>query len=207
MPALIQLIASDLRAKAQWCYGSSRWRDIAQTLLTDGTAAMLWYRLMQWSRRWRLVPLEMVFNKLNAVCCNCIIGRGAEFGPGFVLIHSTGTVINGRVRGGDHVYLEHQVTIGAERRQSPSLGDHVFVGAGARIIGPIRIGSYCRIGANAVVIHDIPDGATAVGIPAKVVRRSVTAAESADDEAATAVACELLSQQRPDIAQMPRACE
>lgn len=178
---LLSLVASDLRAKAQWCYGSSRPRDLLKTLLTDGTAAMLWYRLMQWARRWHLTPLEMIFGKLSAVLCNCIIGRGAEFGPGFVLIHSTGVVINGGVRGGSHVYLEHQVTIGAERRQSPRLGDHVFVGAGAKIVGPVTIGTDCRIGANAVVVHDIPSGSTAVGIPAKVVRsRQLDESERAD---------------------------
>ena len=171
MLSLYQLVRSDLRAKAQWCYGEASWRNLVKTLLTDGTAAMLWYRLMQWARRWRLMPLEMLCNKLNAICCNCIIGRGAEFGPAFVLIHSTGVVINGQVRGGSHVYLEHQVTIGAERDQSPRLGDRVFVGAGAKILGPVNIGQNCRIGANAVVVHDIPSGATAVGIPAKVVRQ------------------------------------
>jgi serine O-acetyltransferase len=169
--SLYDLIRSDLRAKAQWSYGTVAPKAIVKTLLTDGTAAMFWYRLMQWAGKWRLVPLEMVFNKLNAICCNCIIGRGAEFGPGFVLIHSTGVVINGQVQGGSHVYLEHQVTIGAERGQSPRLGDNVFVGAGAKIVGPVTIGHHCRIGANAVVVHDIPSGSTAVGIPAKVVRR------------------------------------
>ena len=164
------LVAADLRAKAQWCYGSKSGVTLVKTLLTDGTAAMLWYRLMQAARRWRLAPVEMLCNKLNAICCNCIIGRGAEFGPGFVLIHSTGVVINGCVRGGEHVYLEHQVTIGAEQRQSPVLGDRIFVGAGAKIIGAVSIGDDCRIGANAVVVHDIPSGATAVGIPARVIR-------------------------------------
>jgi serine O-acetyltransferase len=170
MPGLFTLIASDVSAKAEWCYSDTRWQAIVKTLLTDGTAAMLGYRLMQWARRWHLTPLEMIFNKLNAVCCNCIIGRGADFGPGFVLIHSTGVVINGRVRGGEHVYIEHQVTIGAEGRQSPRLGDRVFLGAGAKIVGPVSIGNDTRIGANAVVVDDIPSGATAVGIPAKVVR-------------------------------------
>ena len=93
---------------------------LLKVLLTDGTPAMILYRLMQWSRRWRLVPLEMIVNRLNTVFCNCIIGRGAEFGPGFVLIHATGVVINGRVRAGSNVYIEHQVTIGAERRESNS---------------------------------------------------------------------------------------
>jgi len=179
MPGLFSLIASDLRAKAQWSYESTRWPAIVKTLLTDGTAAMIWYRLMQWSRRWHLAPLEMMFNKANAICCNCIIGRGAEFGPGFVLVHSTGVVINGRVRGGEHVYLEHQVTIGAEGRQSPVLGDRVFVGAGAKIVGAVNIGSDAKIGANAVVVDDIPAGATAVGVPARIVRLREVQSKSA----------------------------
>jgi serine O-acetyltransferase len=179
MPGLLTLIAADVRAKSQWCYESTRWTAIVKTLLTDGTAAMFWYRLMQWARRWRLVPCEMIFNKLNAICCNCIIGRGAEFGPGFVLIHSTGVVINGNVRGGQHVYVEHQVTIGAEGRASPVLGDHVFLGAGAKIVGAVTIGSDARIGANAVVVDDIPAGATAVGVPARIVRMRDVQARSA----------------------------
>jgi serine O-acetyltransferase len=179
MPGLWQLLAADIRAKARWCYESTSWRAIVKTLLTDGTAAMVWYRLMQWAGRWRLVPLEMLFNKLNAICCNCIIGRGAQFGPGFVLIHSTGVVINGQVRGGEHVYVEHQVTIGAERRESPRLGNHVFLGAGAKIVGAVTIGDDVRIGANAVVLDDIPSGATAVGIPAKVVRTRASVLQSA----------------------------
>ena len=60
-------------------------------------------------------------------------------------------------------------TIGAEKDESPVLGDNVFVGAGAKIVGAVRIGSNVKIGANAVVVDDIPDGATAVGIPAKVI--------------------------------------
>src|SRR5205809_8137212 len=115
------MIRTDLRAKAMWLYQNDRWPAILKVLLTDGTAAMIWYRLMQWSRRWRLVPLELLFNKFNSAFCSCVIGRGAEFGPGFVLIHSNGVVINGGVRGGSNVRIEHQVTIGAEKRQAPIL--------------------------------------------------------------------------------------
>ncbi len=171
MPNLLRTLYTDLRCKSQWCYESSSCTALAKTLLTDGTAAMILYRLMQWSRRWHLTPLEMLFNKLNAICCNCIIGRGADFGLGFVLIHSTGVVINGRVRGGCNVHIEHQVTIGAERRQSPVIGDDVFIGAGAKVIGPVTIGDYARIGANAVVVEDVPPYCTVVGIPARVVRQ------------------------------------
>src|SRR3954469_10873546 len=168
-PGLFRLVASDLRAKADWNYGRVSAGTIVKALLTDGTPAMIWYRLMQWAGRWRLVPLEMLFNRINTCFCNCIIGRGAEFGPGFVLIHGTGVVINGGVRGGSNVKLEHQVTIGAERRQSPVLGDDVFVGAGAKIIGPVTVGAGAKIGANAVVVRDVPTGATAVGVPARMV--------------------------------------
>jgi len=171
MSSLFGLIASDLRAKAAWCYESTGRAAIIKVLLTDGTPAMIWYRLMQWARRWRLVPLEMLFNRINTICCSCVIGRGAEFGPGFVLIHSLGVVINGAVRGGSNVKIEHQVTIGAEQRKSPMIGNDVFIGAGAKIIGSVAIGDGARIGANAVVVHEVPPHTTVVGIPAKVVRR------------------------------------
>jgi serine O-acetyltransferase len=170
-PSLGSLIVSDLRAKAEWLYGSVSSKNIAKTLVTDGTFAMLVYRLMQFCQRRRLSALAMIFNKLNTTLGSCIIGRGANFGPGFVLIHSIGVVINGAVRGGRNVKIEHLVTIGAERNVSPALGDDVFIGAGAKIIGSVKIGSGVKIGANAVVVTDLPDGVTAVGIPAKIVRR------------------------------------
>jgi serine O-acetyltransferase len=168
---MLRLILSDLRAKAAWCYEDDCPLALLKVLMTDGTAAMLLYRAMQWARAHRLPPLEWAFNKLNVMTQSCIIGRGAEFGPGFVLIHSTGVVINGQVQGGAGIHIEHQVTIGADRRRSPRLGDHVFIGAGAKIIGPVTVGSHSRIGANAVVVSDIPDHATAVGVPARIVRR------------------------------------
>ena len=100
MWSVLRYLRDDLRCKAWWCYESDRWPAIVKACFTDGSAAMILYRLMQGSRRWGLTPLEMVFNKINVICCNCIIGRGEEFGPGFVLIHSSGVVINGAVRGG-----------------------------------------------------------------------------------------------------------
>ncbi|MBX9622821.1 MAG: hypothetical protein K2X82_03315 [Gemmataceae bacterium] len=150
-------------------YEGHGWKALAKTLLTDGTAAMVWYRLMQWSHRNRLAPLAMLFNKINTVFCQCVIGRGAEFGPGFVLIHSQGVFINAAVRGGSRVFVEHQVTIGAEGRASPVLGDGVFVGAGAKITGGLTVGAGARIGANAVVMHDVPANATVACPPAVVV--------------------------------------
>lgn len=168
---MLKHLGRDLRNKAKWCYGDDRWPNLVKTLLTDGTAAMILYRAMQQSRAWRLTPLEMIFNKLNAVVGQCVIGRGAEFGPGLVFIHSQGIVINGTTKGGRDIHIEHQVTIGAEKRRSPVLGDGVFLGAGCKVLGAVTIGDHARIGANAVVLHDVPAYATAVGIPARVVRQ------------------------------------
>ncbi len=164
------IFLDDLRAKAAWNYGAETPRTLLKTLLTDGTFAMACYRLMWWSNRHHLAPLAMVFGKINAVLGQCIIGRGADFGPGFVLIHSQGVVINGSVRGGRNIRIEHQVTIGAEKDQSPRLGDEVFVGAGAKIVGAVTIGDGARIGANAVVVRDVPPGVTVGGIPARILK-------------------------------------
>ncbi len=166
---LLRLMASDFKARAVWIYGETSSLTMLKAVCADGAFAMVTFRLMEWCQNRRLKPVAMVFNKLNIWFGGCVIGRGARFGPGFVLIHSGGVVINSEVRGGANVRIEHQVTIGAEKGGSPLLGDHVFIGAGAKILGPIRIGSHVRVGANAVVIRDVPDHATAVGVPARLI--------------------------------------
>lgn len=166
----------DVKAKSEWCYGSTSAGALLKTCLTDGTMAMFWYRLMQWSVRWKLAPLAMIFNKCNAIFCQCIIGRGADFGHRFVIIHSQGIVINGAVRAGHDIKIEHQVTIGAERNVSPMLESDIFIGAGAKIIGPVRIGSHTKIGANAVVVKSVESNTTVGGIPARVINSHKEAA-------------------------------
>jgi serine O-acetyltransferase len=194
---MFRTIFNDLRHKALWCYEADDWKAILKVLFTDGTAAMILYRLMQWSRRYRLVPLELLFNKLNTFFSNCIIGRGAEFGPNFVLVHATGIVINGLVKGGSNIYIEHQVTIGGERGEAPTIGNDVYIGAGAKIIRPIVVGDGARIGANAVVVHDVPAYATVVGIPARVVRSRAPEDSRNGDDPFHAAAPSILSGEGP----------
>ena len=168
---LMQTLREDIRAKASWNYQGEGASEMLKALFSDGTLAVILYRLMQASHHAGLVPAEMVFNKMNVVLGQCIIGRGAEFGPGLVLIHSQGVVINGAVHAGQNVHIEHQVTIGAEKGKSSSLVNNVFIGCGAKIVGPVTVGDGARIGANAVVVHDVPADCTVVGIPAKPVER------------------------------------
>jgi serine O-acetyltransferase len=171
MRRALKMLAEDLKEKARHYYGKTDNSALLKTLATDGTSSMVLYRLMQGSRDMGAAPLEMVFNKLNSFT-GCVIGRGAEFGPGFVLFHSHGVVINGKVRGGANVHLQHEVTLGDNGYgETPVLGSNILIGAGAKVIGKITVGDGARIGANAVVVKNVEPDTTVVGIPAKPVQR------------------------------------
>lgn len=113
------------------------------------------------------------------------ITPSTRIGPGLYIPHTVGTVVTAQEIG-SHCHIIAAVTIGMRNVHAfPRIGDHVTIGAGARVLGGITVGHHASIGANAVVIHDIPDGATAVGIPARIVRRGDdTGARNADKRAA-----------------------
>ncbi len=146
-------------------------------LMSDGTSANFLYRSMRWCANHGLTPLSYLFQYLNKFINGCVIGNGAQFEAGFVIMHPVGIVINSKVRGGTNVTLESGVVIGDEKGQSPVLGNNVFVGAGAKIIGPVTIGNNVKIGANAVVTKDAPDGSTMLGIPAKPLQKKQDSAQ------------------------------
>jgi serine O-acetyltransferase len=103
-----------------------------------------------------------------------------RLGGGLMLPHPNGIVIHPLVEIGPNCLIFQQVTIGAgggSRRGVPKVGGHVDIGAGARILGGITIGDHARIGANAVVTIDVPAGATAMGVPARVVTKREQALE------------------------------
>lgn len=167
---MFKYIIEDLKKKSLWYYDSTAPVDILKILLTDGTPAMILYRLAQWFQRMNLGIFASVVSRFNAILTGALIGRKAKFGKGFVILHSIGVVINSEVEGGENIVIEHCVTIGAEKKKSPRLGNNIFIGAGAKIISGVRIGNNVKIGANAVVVKDVPDNATVVGVPARVVK-------------------------------------
>jgi serine O-acetyltransferase len=169
MDSLLGTILDDLRRKGSLCHGGGPRPSLLKVLATDGTAAMVLYRLMQWSSRRRLAPLAMLFNKWNTLFCRCVIGRRAEFGPGFVLVHSDGIFINSGVRGGANVTLYQQVTLGGEGDDVPTLGDGVLIAAGARVVGRVRVGDGAKVAANSLVIGHVPADTTVLGVPARPV--------------------------------------
>ena len=97
------------------------------------------------------------------------IPLGCRIGGGLLLPHPNGVVIHGNVVIGPNCLIFQQVTLGATGRGVPTLGGHVDVGAGAKVLGKIRVGDHARIGANAVVLRDVPDAATAAGVPAVII--------------------------------------
>ncbi len=122
-----------------------------------------------------LVPIVAAHRAWSAVC-GCDIPLGTAIEGGLLLPHPQGVVVHGEARIGPNCLLMQHVTIGVGSRPGvPVLEGHVDVGAGAAILGGIRIGAHAKIGANAVVLDDVPAGATAVGIPARIVRRTAVA--------------------------------
>ncbi|MFD0838370.1 serine O-acetyltransferase [Williamsia serinedens] len=119
------------------------------------------------------IPLAAVIVDIALkVVCGVDIPRSAEIGPGLRLAHGgRGTVIHPRARIGERVTIYHGVTLGTRgdgTDDAPTIGDGAYIGAGACILGGVTVGRKARIGANAVVLTDIPDCATAVGVPARV---------------------------------------
>lgn len=103
------------------------------------------------------------------------IHPAATIGKGLFIDHGMGVVIGETAEIGDNCTIYQGVTLGGTGKdvgkRHPTLGDNVMIGAGAKVLGPVKVGSNSKIAANAVVLHEVPENSTAVGIPAKVVRR------------------------------------
>lgn len=117
-------------------------------------------------------PLGRLAGRLAARIWKSVPGldlSGTEIGPGLFISHGQGTVLSAE-RIGANLWVHQGVTVGWDYQgaRRPVIGDNVFIGAGAKILGAVTVGDGARIGANAVVVCDVPAGATAVGIPARV---------------------------------------
>ena len=115
--------------------------------------------------------LARLLSQISRFFTGIEIHPGAKIGRGLVIDHGMGVVIGETSEIGDNVLLYHGVTLGGtgkdKGKRHPTVGNNVVIGAGAKVLGPIYIGSNSKIGANSVVLNNVPEGATAVGIPAK----------------------------------------
>tara|TARA_R110002012_G_scaffold243888_2_gene418576 strand:- start:387 stop:905 length:519 start_codon:yes stop_codon:yes gene_type:complete len=167
----VKYLKSDIKQKQRVLADEGYQVSMLRTLVSDGTSANALYRLTGWLVKYKLSPLALISLWLNRVINGCVIGAGAKFDEGFVIMHPVGVVINSKVCGGKSIIVESGVVIGDEKGQAPVLGSNIFIGAGAKIIGGITIGDNVKIGANAVVVKDLPSNVTAVGIPAKIINK------------------------------------
>jgi len=127
-----------------------------------------------WSRGARLAA--RTFAELTRILTGVDIHPGAVLGSGLFIDHATGVVIGETAEVGDDVTLYHGVTLGGSGadtgKRHPTVGDRVVIGAGAKVLGAIKIGEDSRIGANAVVVKPVPSGSVVVGVPGQVISRA-----------------------------------
>lgn len=137
--------------------------------------ALIAYRIAHFLYEKKLFFLARIISQISRFFTGIEIHPGAKIGKGLVIDHGMGVVIGETAEIGDNVLLYHGVTLGGtgkdKGKRHPTLGDNVIIGAGAKVLGPIYIASNSKIGANSVVLKDVPEGATAVGIPAKNILR------------------------------------
>jgi serine O-acetyltransferase len=172
------------------------WRTHGRTALRQGLWVMCVYRFGRWRYtirwRWLRMPFSFLYKVLKVISeiltgielpCEVTLGRR------FRIEHFGGIIISGDAVFGDDCVIRNGVTVGLKHtghRGSPTLGDRVDLGAGAKILGPIHIGNDVSIGANAVVLTDVPPNCVAVGIPARVLPRkkklAVTIGDMLTDE-------------------------
>jgi serine O-acetyltransferase len=163
-------------------------RDPAATGVWDvlltyaGFHAIVLHRVSHWLWNRRIPVVPRLVSQVGRFLTGIEIHPAASIGPGFFIDHGSGVVIGETTEIGESVILFQGVTLGGtgkERgKRHPTLGNHVVVGAGAKVLGPIVIGDHVKIGANSVVLRSVPAHSTVVGIPGKVIKGDVDAPES-----------------------------
>ena len=143
-------------------------------LLYPGVHALIFHRVSHWLYRHKCFFLARLNSQLARHLTGIEIHPGARIGRRFVIDHGMGIVIGETAEVGDDCLIYHGVTLGGtgkdQGKRHPTLGNNVMVSAGAKVLGPFKVGDGARIAANAVVLSEIPPEATAVGVPARVVR-------------------------------------
>lgn len=147
-----------------------------EVLLTySGFHATVFHRIAHLLWRLKVPVLPRLISMIARFLTGVEIHPGARIGPGFFIDHGMGVVIGETTEIGENVTLYQGVTLGGTGREKgkrhPTLGNNVVVGAGAKILGNLRIGNQVKVGAGSVVIERVPDNCTVVGVPAEIVKR------------------------------------
>lgn len=143
-------------------------------LLYPGVHALIYHRIAHKFYQWHWNFLARAVSQWSRFWTGVEIHPGATIGRRFVIDHGMGIVIGETAEVGDDVLLYQGVTLGGtgkdKGKRHPTIGNNVMIGSGAKVLGPFYVGSGSRIASNAVVLSEVPDNATAVGVPARIVR-------------------------------------
>ncbi len=181
-----------------WANRSARVRRWFFIAFAESWLAVFLFRLKKQLRAAHVPFLPGLCDMSSRALFGISIGNAVEIGPGLMMTHGN-VVIDGRTRIGNHCQINPWVTIGLSNSRKlgfsadgPTIGDEVHIGTGAKILGPVTVGDYARIGANAVVVHDVAANTTVVGAPARPVGNAASNSNDASDE-------ELIAQMRQAI--------
>jgi serine O-acetyltransferase len=167
-------------------------RNVFEIVTTyPGVHAVQLHRLNHWLWRKNWKWLAKFISTLGRWVTGIEIHPGAKIGRRFFIDHGMGVVIGETAEIGDDCTLYHGVTLGGtswkEGKRHPTLGNNIVVGAGAKVLGPIKLNDGARVGSNAVVVKDVPAGETVVGVPGRVVKSKMTEDEKQQQKLAQSV--------------------
>lgn len=148
-------------------------------LTYSGLHAVMMYRVAHWLYEREHTTAARIISQLARFLTGIEIHPGAKIGKGLLIDHGSGVVIGETAEIGDNCLIYQGVTLGGtgkdKGKRHPTLGNNVMVGSGAKILGPFKVGDGAKIAANAVVLHEVPPYTTAVGVPARIVKKHKTA--------------------------------
>lgn len=170
MTSIVHTLVADARQMATMAAPKAGARGLwKMALSSDGYAVLAVDRVRKWARDWRVPGLNHALRVVQTAYFGIEIGKDVTLGEGIWFIHPLGIVIGGNAKIGNRVRFFGNNTVGTAKENGyPVIEDDVWVGAGARILGPVTVGARSMIGANAVVVSDVPPDSVAVGIPARV---------------------------------------
>lgn len=171
---MLRALRSDLRAARERDPAARSSAEVA--LCYPGLHAVWGHRICHWLWQREVKFVARLLSAVTRAVTGVDIHPGAELGEGLFIDHATGVVIGETAEVGAQVTLYQGVTLGgtslSRGKRHPTVEDRVTIGAGAKVLGPITIGHDSRIGANAVVVRDVPPNSVVVGVPGQVISRS-----------------------------------
>ena len=170
----------NLKADIKRYVKDPRTKENIYLIFEQGIWAVAVYRFGRWVRGARIPVISFLFKivafllfKLTEIIAGISLPASADIGKGFYVGHFGGIILHSDVKMGENCSIGPGVLIGTRGLGNtgvPVIGNNVYIGSGAKILGGIKIGDNVKIGANTVVLSEVPDGATAAGVPAKIIK-------------------------------------